>query len=310
MFKYEVELWYKFQDNLKFIIRQLYVMCNKPDYTIQHWKLLASMTALGIAHSTDYYELVESGSTNNGILDSVWYADYGDDYKVIDTFFTDKSVMIWWENTFSVECPKFNMSEALEHPTMKRTVNLEIFLKIRKAALEQKLDLWLGILLYAHMLGYNREQIGILRHNPYRYGYRVSDLLKDMSILSEPYEHLEFGGSTVDSTLSKWNNELKSHLDKCDDFFVLGKDTSTLAQIEQYYESNDNGVAGMRNALSAASVIEASNISGPDSYLYDAAVEYLRGVDYIGEDEIEGIITSHFMTLGAEKGYDTIKSVY
>ncbi len=313
MIEHEVKVWRKFQEDLKRIISNLTVLCETENSTVFHWSMLSSLTAFAYAHSHCFEELVEQGYEDGGILNSVW-----NPYRIdvsspsIRQFFESSNIRNWWQVFFKEKCPVYDDAIYLHHPCPSKSTRYDIVIRVIGECGEGYEQLLFAPVLYL----YSKPGMGnsrIMKFCPYASGYRVSNMIEDLGLIEDDMNNARaLFGYEFGDLMSSWYKSLLELLSNTsEDFLILGKDMSTLAQVEQWYETY-SGPEKMKEELrmQAVSHGDASAMTTEEAEYYDSAKEYLKGVDYISEDEIDGIVNSAFITHGPERGLEVIRQLY
>lgn len=286
------------------------------DNSLSTWKVVTSIactTMLSKMSEEEMYEL------NDAVLDTLLYyvnpLAYSDD-EMLDSFYMNEDIQFVWEKYLcSIKKPTFNiylfLGETNDYADWREKLTSTLY----KSMLDSRMDFVLIGMLWINCI--HGRDLRLFNSGLTEDKYTVDDLIEDLNACT----YVRRISGTDDAYISTFERKKESLITNLKQYggMVIPAEPDYSCRMEVSSELSI-GKSELLRAANAANVGGSDSSSSSSSTMHaedseeiqyrELATQYLKGVDYISEDEIEGIVDSAFINYSPELAYQSIMSTY
>jgi hypothetical protein len=289
-----------------------------PYHSISIWQFLSTLTAFMIVHTKDKRYLTEMAEKEGYVLNEVWNPlKDGDAFDRVFKFWESDLVKEFWNGYLkqTVGPMRWDYHDFADDPVDYKDWVTSL-LGEYNALIDDGGKHFGSILFYIYISAFYGADSELFKLNP----YLSTCTSKNLCTFIEDFMFNTTQVNVYKNYLGMVNvkrqyDYTKKILNKIPDEIILGMSEQESIFIEQC-SADKNKINSMLAAASMAEVEMAVEMMSPtpedpiEIQCREDAIEYLRGLDYISEDEIDGIIDSHFISFGPERALQIIQSTF
>lgn len=324
MIEQEVKLFEDFQSDMKFMLKVLLQLSHDMhDKVFGVWQIITSMTALLMAQSADSDEMKQMlevyGDFMSGVIDPATEFDEED----VDTFWLSDAVKDFWKKSMKdvAPYPAYNVYLFIERqfddPNWKHRVSTRIADAVSDEYAASEQIVKFAPIVYMYLARTAKYSFDLFKIDFYTGRYTLKDLEHDICDNKIITDYIRVVQDVyLRQTMDKCYVTLRDTLKNVDAVALIGRrEKEQLAMDEFYYEmamESHVDLSGKSELLRAASKgsVDFKKEDTEEAEYRDLAIQYLRSVDCVSDDEIEGIVDSHFISYSPREAYEVITKTF
>lgn len=275
-------------------------------WDLRNWKLLTSLSifSLALKMSREDFSSLDMETVNllNKLSDPVSNADE----EVINGFYTSEAIQALCHKYIESDygSPVFNVYRYIddrhEDPNWREDISGEYY----NWLYANPSSLGAFNLLWVECLYDNRATL--FRKGFLSVAYSVLNLKADIRSCRN-VRGINTRDNHIEQAVEDARSKFTELLDEYDGYilsFLIHDDDTEFAEEVAITENE------LMRAARKGSGISTAQVSMEDAEYRELAVNYLKGVDYISEDEIDGIVDSAFISYSPQEAYEMIQKTY
>lgn len=279
----------------------------KEVWDLHNWKLLTSLAVFSLALKISREDFscldIEVVDLLNKISDPMSHADE----EVINEFYSNDIISDLWQKYIGSDfvLPAYNVylyiDDKHEDPNWREDIAREYYnwVYANPSPMSAFNLLWVECL-------YDNKPI-LFRKGFFSTAYSVLNLESDLRACRS-VRGVSAQDANIEQAVEDARSKFMELLDKYDgyilSFLVHDYDDVEFAEEVAITESE------LMRAARKGSAESATSVSMEEAEYRELAINYLKGVDYISEDEIDGIVDSAFINYSPKEAYDVIQKTY
>jgi hypothetical protein len=321
MTREECEFYKKFRDDMRFILMDLiqFIDTMKPEGSFGAWELLTTLTAFCFAVMNDEDTVYEVNRDCDYILNGMFDPKPGFTDDGVDKFWKEKFVEEFWREFFDykVQTPKFNIYTFIDDPEVQIDWD-KAYLKNLCENVIAEFEMNTTIIEFVSVVFFYIDRMHGCGSKFFDSGKCFpKTTAKDLSLALVGHS-IPVSVSNID-IIEKCFRDLTLDLNGVADSLIIGRDSYKQYGLDASFEVPTKFVVCgnpcrartlLMAAIAAGTPFEVKTEKSDEDEYRDKAAEYLRGIEYISEDEIEGILDSHFINYPPAKAYEVITKTF
>lgn len=278
----------------------------KEVWDLRNWKLLTSLAVFSLALkiSREDFSYLDIGIIN--ILNKLSDPASNADEEVINEFYYNDTINGLWQKYIGSDfgIPKYNVylyiDDKHEDPNWREDITREYYNWVYTSPSPMNIFNLLWVECF-----YDNKSI-LFRKGFFATAYSVLNLEADLRSCRN-VRGVGTYDMNIEQAIEDTRNKFTELLDKYDGYIL-----SFLVQ-DDYVEFADEVAITESELIKAArkgSADYLTPISMEEAEYRELAIDYLKGVDYISEDEIDGIVDSTFINYSPKEAYEVIQKTY
>ena len=275
-------------------------------WDLRNWKLLTSLSIFSLALKMpreDFSSLdMETVNLLNKLSDPVSNADE----EVINEFYTSETIQALCHKYIESDygSPLFNVYRYIddrhEDPNWRENIASEYYnwLYANPSSLSAFNLLWVERLYDNRATLFRKGFLSV--------AYSVLNLKADMRSCRN-IRGISTRDNRIEQAVEDARSKFTGLLDEYDGYllsFLINDDDTEFAEEVAITENE------LMRAARKGSGTSMEQVSMEDAEYRELAINYLKGVDYISEDEIDGIVDSAFISYSPQEAYEIIQKTY
>ncbi len=279
----------------------------KEVWDLRNWKLLTSLAVFSLALKISREDFSHLDIDVVNILNKLSDPASNADEEVINEFYLNDTIVNLWQKYIGSDfgLPEYNVylyiDDKHEDPNWREDVTREYYNWVY--ANPNPMNIF--NLLWVECLYDNKATL--FRRGFFATAYSVLNLESDLRSCRNVRGVGKYDTNT-EQAVEDARNKFTELLDEYDGYIL-----SFLVHDDYDVEFADEVAITESELMRAAhkgSADSVTHISMEEAEYKELAIDYLKGVDYISEDEIDGIVDSTFINYGPKEAYDVIQKTY
>ena len=278
----------------------------KEVWDLRNWKLLTSLAVFGLAlkMSREDFSYLDMGTVDllNKLSDPASNADE----EVINEFYSNDTINVLWQKYIGLDfgLPVYNVylyiDSKQEDPNWREDIAREYYnwVYANPSSTSAFNLLWVECL-------YDNKAT-VFRKGFFSTAYSVLNLKADLRSCRNT-RGVNTHDANIEQAIDDVRNRFAELLSEYDGYilsFLIHDDYVEFAEEVSIAENE------LIRAARKGSADSVTQISMEEAEYRELAVNYLKGVDYISEDEIDGIVDSAFINYSPKEAYEVIQKTY
>lgn len=324
MIEQEVKLFEDFQSDMKFMLKVLLQLSHDMgDKVFGVWQIITSMTALLMAQYYNSDEMKHVLDVYGDFMRRVFDPINGCDEEDIDTFWLSPAVKSFWDKEMKdvAPYPTYNVYMFIDmpydDPNWKQRVSTRVADAVSdEYALTEYVTKFAPI-IFIYLARTSMYSFNLFTVDCYTSRYTTKDLERDICdnrIVTECIRSVQ--DTYLRQTMDKCYEALLDKLKSVSDLVLIGRTEKEQFELDEFYYEvamephvELSGKEELLRAAGKGSVAIQKQDTEEEEYK-ELATQYLRSVDCVSDDEIEGIVDSHFISYSPSEAYEVIVKTF
>ena len=288
--------------------RHVKSVCSKKEvWDLRNWKLLTSLAVFSLALKISREDFSHLDIDVVNILNKLSDPASNADEEVINEFYSNDTISSLWQKYIGSDfgLPTYNVylyiDDKHEDPNWREDITREYYNWVYANPNPMSIFnlFWIECL-------YDNKAI-LFRKGFFATAYSVLNLEADLRSCRN-VRGVSAQDANIEQAIEDTRNKFTKLLDKYDGYIL-----SFLIHDDNDVEFADEVAIAESELMRAArkgSADSVSHISMEEAEYKELAIDYLKGVDYISEDEIDGIVDSTFINYSPKEAYEVIQKTY
>lgn len=278
----------------------------KEVWDLRNWKLLTSLAAFSLALKISREDFSHLDIDVVNILNKLSDPASNADEEVIDEFYSNDTISSLWQKYIGSDfgLPTYNVYLYIdgkhEDPNWREDVTREYY----NWVYTNPSPMNIFNLLWVECLYDNKATL--FRRGFFATAYSVLNLEADLRSCRN-VRGVGIYDTSTDQAVEDARNKFTELLNGYDGYIL------SFLVLDDYVEFVDEVAIAESELMRAARKGSADSvipISMEEAEYKELAIDYLKGVDYISEDEIDGIVDSTFINYSPKEAYEVIQKTY
>ena len=283
------------------------VVSKKEVWDLRNWKLLTSLAAFSLALKISREDFSHLDIDVVNILNKLSDPASNADEEVINEFYSNDTISNLWQKYIGSDfgLPTYNVylyiDDKHEDPNWREDVTREYYNWVYANPNPMSIFnlLWIECL-------YDNKAI-LFRKGFFATAYSVLNLEADLRSCRN-VRGVSVQDSNIEQAVEDVRNKFTELLNEYDGYilsFLVHDDYDV-----EFAEEVAIAESELMRAARKGSAESVTPVSMEEAEYKELAIDYLKGVDYISEDEIDGIVDSTFINYSPKEAYEVIQKTY
>lgn len=279
----------------------------KEVWDLRNWKLLTSLAAFSLALKISREDFSHLDIDVVNILNKLSDPASNADEEVINEFYSNDTISSLWQKYIGSDfgLPTYNVylyiDDKHEDPNWREDVTREYYNWVYANPNPMSIFnlLWIECL-------YDNKAI-LFRKGFFATAYSVLNLEADLRSCRN-VRGVSVQDSNIEQAVEDVRNKFTELLNEYDGYilsFLVHDDYDV-----EFAEEVAIAESELMRAARKGSAESVTPVSMEEAEYKELAIDYLKGVDYISEDEIDGIVDSTFINYSPKEAYEVIQKTY
>lgn len=279
----------------------------KEVWDLRNWKLLTSLAAFSLALKISREDFSHLDIDVVNILNKLSDPASNADEEVINEFYSNDTISSLWQKYIGSDfgLPTYNVylyiDDKHEDPNWREDVTREYYNWVYSNSNPMSIFnlLWIECL-------YDNKAI-LFRKGFFATAYSVLNLEADLRSCRN-VRGVSVQDSNIEQDVEDLRNKFTELLNEYDGYilsFLVHDDYDV-----EFAEEVAIAESELMRAARKGSAESVTPVSMEEAEYKELAIDYLKGVDYISEDEIDGIVDSTFINYSPKEAYEVIQKTY
>lgn len=279
----------------------------KEVWDLRNWKLLTSLAAFSLALKISREDFSHLNIDVVNILNKLSDPASNADEEVINEFYSNDTISSLWQKYIGSDfgLPTYNVylyiDDKHEDPNWREDVTREYYNWVYANPNPMSIFnlLWIECL-------YDNKAI-LFRKGFFATAYSVLNLETDLRSCRN-VRGVSVQDSNIEQAVEDVRNKFTELLNEYDGYilsFLVHDDYDV-----EFAEEVAIAESELMRAARKGSAESVTPVSMEEAEYKELAIDYLKGVDYISEDEIDGIVDSTFINYSPKEAYEVIQKTY
>lgn len=283
------------------------VSSKKEVWDLRNWKLLTSLAAFSLALKISREDFSHLDIDVVNILNKLSDPASNADEEIINEFYSNDTISNLWQKYIGSDfgLPTYNVylyiDDKHEDPNWREDVTREYYNWVYANPNPMSIFnlLWIECL-------YDNKAI-LFRKGFFATAYSVLNLEADLRSCGN-VRGVSVQDSNIEQAVEDLRNKFTELLNEYDGYilsFLVHDDYDV-----EFAEEVAIAESELMRAARKGSAESVTPVSMEEAEYKELAIDYLKGVDYISEDEIDGIVDSTFINYSPKEAYEVIQKTY
>lgn len=279
----------------------------KEVWDLRNWKLLTSLAAFSLALKISREDFSHLDIDVVNILNKLSDPASNADEEVINEFYSNDTISSLWQKYIGSDfgLPTYNVylyiDDKHEDPNWREDVTREYYNWVYANPNPMSIFnlLWIECI-------YDNKAI-LFRKGFFATAYSVLNLEADLRSCRN-VRGISVQDSNIEQAVEDVRNKFTELLNEYDGYilsFLVHDDYDV-----EFAEEVAIAESELMRAARKGSAESVTPVSMEEAEYKELAIDYLKGVDYISEDEIDGIVDSTFINYSPKEAYEVIQKTY
>lgn len=320
MIEQEVKLFESFQSDMKFMLKVLLQLSHDMgDKVFGLWQIITSMTALLMAQYYNSAEMEYTLDVYGDFIRHVFDPINECDEEDVDTFWLSPVVKSFWDKEMKdvAPYPTYNVYLFIDtlndDPNWKHRVSARIADAVSDEYAATEYLTKFAPVVFMYLARTSSYMFSLFKVDCYTGRYTTKDLEQDICDNRTVIEYIRNLQDTyLRQTMDKCYVALRDELKTTSDLAIIGRTEKEQFDLDEFYYEiamephvEFSGKDELLRAAGKGAITTQTHNTEEEEYR-ELATQYLRSVDCVSEDEIEGIVDSHFISYSPAEAYEII----